>query len=169
MSADPPRLSLPSRLLALHAGKRYLTDFRERLRGALPRLQSADSRLGHEFEVARSYVHLVARARHDPVAIDLRLPELLHRQRFPAGLLLPLLRSALAGRQNCHRAPFGSRPRRRAVACKFGSMPPRMSIDALDVAQAQDLVRALFGASARVLQELPPAGHAVVIELPRDG
>ena len=56
LSADPRRLSLPSRLLALRAGKRYLTDLRDSLRGALPRLQSADSRLGHEFEVARSYV-----------------------------------------------------------------------------------------------------------------
>ena len=167
MSADPPRLSLPSRLLALHAGKRYLTDFRERLRGALPRLQSADSRLGHEFEVARSYVHLVARARHDPVAIDLRLPEPCIGNAFrPACSCRCCARRSPA--TNCHRA----RLRLEAQAqggCVQVRLEAAQSIDALDVAQAQDRVRALFGASARVLQELPPAGHAVVIELPRDG
>jgi hypothetical protein len=41
-------------------------------------------------------------------------------------------------------------------------------IDARDVAEAQDLVRELFGTAAHVLQELPPAGPAVVIELPAE-
>ena len=142
--------------------ERFLDELIVFLRAALPRLRSASSSLPREAELARAFMRLHALA--GATDLDMRVdvaPDVMHA-RFPPGVLLPLLHTAVAGRADPGEltATRSSDGRCRLVLT-LGTAPSTASI-----ARVQSLLTELYGTSAKLELERTSTAIDVVVMVP---
>jgi hypothetical protein len=130
------------------------------LRAALPRLRTGSSSLVRELELSRAFVRLHALAGRLDVepTIDLA-PDAMHA-RFPPGVLLPLLDSAVAGGPVCTLAAMRSDESTRVVL-RVRAAPSKSSCDSV-----QSLLADIYGPSARLDIGSTTETVNVVVEVP---
>lgn len=151
------------RLYATDAGQaeRFLDELIAFLRAALPRLRSDSSSLLRETELARAFAGLCALAGAEGLEMTVDIaPDAMHA-RFPPGVLLPLLDSALArGAGPCRltalRLPGGCR-----LVLSTGAPPSGAA-----VARVHSLLKELYGTAGNLGVEHTPDTVSVTVEIP---
>ena len=141
--------------------ERFLDELINFLRAALPRLRAASSSLLHEVELARTFMrlHALAGAAGLDMTIDVA-PDALHA-RFPAGVLLPLLATAVASSAGgCRLAATRSGDGCRLVLT-LEAAPSGAS-----VARVQTLLTELYGTAGKLTIESAACPINVIVEVP---
>ena len=142
-------------------GERFLDELIAFLRAALPRLRSASSSLLREVELARAFVKLraLAGATELDMTVDVA-PDTMHA-RFPPGVLLPLLDTALGSDVR----PFRVIATRVGEDCRLmimlGSAPSQTA-----VARVQSLLSELYGTPGKLEMESAPGGINIIVKVP---
>lgn len=131
------------------------------LRAALPRLRTASSSLLREIELARAFVRLHALA--GAAGLDMTMdvaPDAMHA-RFPPGVLLPLLDTAVASsagpcRLTATRSSDGCR-----LGLTLGAAPSDRS-----VARVQSVLTELYGTAGKLEIESTTGAINVIVKVP---
>jgi histidine kinase len=141
--------------------ERFLDELIVFLRAALPRLRTAWSSLLREVELARAFVRLHALA--GVVGLDMTIdvaPDVMHA-RFPPGVLLPLLDTAVASSPD----PVELTAARSSDGCRLvltlGTAPSTASI-----ARVQSLLTELYGTAAKLEIERTSSAINVIVTVP---
>lgn len=141
--------------------ERFLDELISFLRAALPRLRTASSSLLREVELARAFVglHALAGAAGLDMTIDVA-PDAMHA-RFPPGVLLPLLGTAVASSAGPCRL-IATRP---SDGCRLvltlGAPPSGRS-----VARVQSLLAELYGTAGKLEIESTTGAINVIVKVP---
>jgi len=141
--------------------ERFLDELILFLRAALPRLRTASSSLLREVELARAFVRLrrLANAGGLGMTIDVA-PDTIHA-RFPPGVLLPLLDTAVRGRAG----PCRLTATRSGEACRLV-----LTLDAApadpSIARVQSLLMELHGTSGKVEVKGTTGAVTIIVEVP---
>lgn len=143
------------------SGLDRLSDY---LRGAIPQLHSPESTLGRELDFAQAYASLVSFAQASAAGLDVDLPPALRTAPFPAGVLLPLLRRALAG--GSARPRLSVQPSRTGIGLRFETASP---FDLADITGVRTTLAEVFGDRAQVTTAAQPQAHVLDIEVPCRG
>jgi hypothetical protein len=131
------------------------------LRAALPRLRAASSSLLREVELARAFVRLHALAGTD--ALDMTIdvaPDAMHA-RFPPGVLLPLLDTAVASRAG----PCRLTATRSSEGCRL-VLSLAAAPSARSVARVRSLLTDLHGTAMQLAIESGPGAVHVIVKVP---
>jgi two-component system sensor histidine kinase AlgZ len=141
--------------------ERFLDELIIFLRAALPRLRTASSSLLREVELARAFVrlHALAGAAGLDMTIDVA-PDAMHA-RFPPGVLLPLLDTAVASsagpcRLTATRSSDGCR-----LVLTLGAVPSDRS-----VARVQSLLSELYGTAGKLEIESATGAIKIIVKVP---
>lgn len=142
-------------------GERFLDELIAFLRAALPRLRTASSSLTREVELARAYVKLNALADVGGVAMTITVaPDAMHA-RFPPGVLLPLLDTAVG----CDAYPLRLTATRAGDDCRMvltlGAAPSKASLS-----RVNSLLLELYGAAGTLEIESAPGAINVIVKVP---
>lgn len=142
-------------------GERFLDELIAFLRAALPRLRTASSSLVREVELARAYVRLNALAGPADLAMTIDVaPDAMHA-RFPPGVLLPLLDTAVGSDAR----PSRLIATRAGEDCKLEMMLGAAPSEAAG-ARVQSLLSELYGPSGKLEMESAPDGINVIVKVP---
>jgi hypothetical protein len=142
-------------------GERFLDELITFLRAALPRLRTASSSLLRELELARAYVRLNALAGTGDLAMTIDVaPDAMHA-RFPPGVLLPLLDTAV-GRDA---RPLRLTATRAGEECRIVMVVGAAASEAA-VARVQSLLNELYGPSAKLEMEHASGEINVIVTVP---
>ncbi|MEP6609724.1 MAG: histidine kinase [Burkholderiaceae bacterium] len=141
--------------------ERFLDELIMFLRAALPRLRTASSGLLREVELARAFVRLHALAGSTGLGMTIDVaPDAMHA-RFPPGVLLPLLDTAVAS----HTGPCQLKAARSSDGCRLvltlGATPSEGS-----VARVQSLLMELYGASGKLDIERTTGAINIIVTVP---
>ena len=141
--------------------ERFLDELIAFLRAALPRLRTASSSLLREVELARALVrlHALAGAAGLGMTIDVA-PDAMHA-RFPPGVLLPLLDTAVPGSAR----PCQLTATRSSDGCRLVLTLDAAPSDA-SVARVQSLLMELYGASGKLEIESTAGAINVIVRVP---
>lgn len=142
-------------------GERFLDELIAFLRAALPRLRSTSSGLLREVELGRAFVKLRTLAGTTQLDMSIEIaPDAMHA-RFPPGVLLPLLDTALGNESR----PFRLIATRVGEECRLmimlGSPPSETA-----VARVQSLLKELYGTSGKLELESRPDGINIIVKVP---
>jgi hypothetical protein len=142
-------------------GERFLDELIAFLRAALPRLRTASSSLTREVELARAYVKLKALADVGGLAMTIDVaPEAMHA-RFPPGVLLPLLDTAVG----CDAYPLRLTATRAGDDCRMvltlGAAPSKASLS-----RVHSLLMELYGAAGKLEIESASGAINVIVKVP---
>lgn len=133
------------------------------LRAALPRVRAASSSVSREVELARALVglHALAAVHQLEIAIDVSA-EASHA-RFPPGVLLPLLDSAIGG---------GAVSLLLAATCTDGAIRLVLTLDEppsdAELARVRGLLHELYEGSATLDSEISPGIVRIVFRVPHE-
>ena len=142
-------------------GERFLDELIAFLRAALPRLRTASSSLTREVELARAYVKLKALADAAGLAMTIDVaPDAMHA-RFPPGVLLPLLDTAVG----CDAYPLRLTATRAGDECRMvltlGAAPSKASLS-----RVHSLLMELYGAAGKLEIESASGVINVIVKVP---
>ncbi len=141
--------------------ERFLDELIGFLRSALPRLRSEWSSLLREIELVRAFGRLRALASSDALAMTIDIaPDAMHA-RFPPGVLLPLLGTAVTAGAVPIRLTAARSRDGRAVVVAFEAAPPETS-----VAGVRSLLTGLYGTSGRLEMGGATGASSVIVEVP---
>lgn len=153
---------------------RMLESLIQYLRAALPQMRESNTNLGREIDMARAFleIHRVRMGARLDYAID--VPETLKRRAFPPMMLISLVENAVKhGVDPCCecgsitiRAMENDGRLRVSVEDTGEGIKPKKG-GGLGLANIRDRLKALYGASARlVIEERAPHGVVASIEVP---
>lgn len=153
------------RLYEADAGRaeHFLDELIVFLRAALPRVRAASSSVSREVELARALVglHALAAVHQLEIAIDVSADT--SHARFPPGVLLPLLDSAIAG---------GAVSLRLAATCADCATRLVLTLDVppsdAALARVRALLRELYEASATLDSEITHGIACIVVRIPHE-
>lgn len=142
-------------------GERFLDELTAFLRAALPRLRTASSSLTREIELARAYVKLKALADVGGLGMTIDVaPDAMHA-RFPPGVLLPLLDTAVG----CDAYPLRLTATRAGDDCRMvltlGAAPSKASLS-----RVHSLLMELYGAAGNLETESASGAINVIVKVP---
>lgn len=141
--------------------ERFLDELVHFLRAALPRLRTASSSLLREVELARAFVRLRALAGADGLGMTIDVAPDARHARFPPGVLLPLLDSAV----RAGAGPWRLTATRSDKACRIDlgldTAPSNLSL-----ARVRTLLTELYGATGILQTERMAGGVKVMVEVP---
>ena len=144
-------------------GERFLDELIAFLRAALPRLRSASSSLLREAELASAFVRLHALAGRSGGGITIEIAPEARHARFPPGVLLPLLDTAVGSSAG----PCRLRAIRSGDVCRLdlelGAPPAPAS-----VARVQSRLAELYGASGKLELEGTSGPIHLIVEVPHE-
>jgi LytS/YehU family sensor histidine kinase len=143
-------------------GERFLDEVILFLRAALPRLRNASSSLLREVELARAFVNLHAIAGTAKLGMTTDVaPDALHA-RFPPGVLLPLLDSAVTSNRagRCRLSASCS-----SAGCQL-VLALAAAPSAQSVARVRSLLAELYGAAGRLEIAGQDGAIQVIVEVP---
>jgi len=141
--------------------ERFLDELVLFLRAALPRLRTASSSLLREVELSRAFVGLRALAGADGLGIRIDIAPDARHARFPTGVLLPLLDTAVrisAGRWHLSATRSNEVCR---LTLRLDSMPSKLS-----VARVRALLTEIYGTSGKLEMENSAGAVKIMIEVP---
>ena len=141
--------------------ERFLDELVLFLRAALPRLRTASSSLLREVELARAFVGLRALAGADRAGMTIDVAPGARHARFPPGVLLPLLDTAIRTSAD----PWHLTATRCDEACRL-TLKLDAAPSSLALARVRSLLTELYGTSGKCEMESAAGAVKIMVEVP---